>query len=200
MARQLGRETDLEAPRDGRLRRSTVTRENIVQALLELVREGELAPTAEQVAARARVGIRTVFRHFDDMESLYAELSAHVQAEVRPLLEESIPRGSLEDRARALLRRRIAVYERIAPFRRSGEIHRWRSQFLQREQLTVARHLREDLLQTLPELTRSDPPLVEALELVTSPEAWDRLRVQQRLGRERAHAAIERTVLALLQS
>ena len=33
-------------------------------------------PTAEDVAARARVGVRTVFRHFDAMESLYAAVNA----------------------------------------------------------------------------------------------------------------------------
>ena len=35
---------------------------------------------------------------------------------------------------------------------------------------------------------------------MTSFEAWDRLRTEQRLGRERAQAAVERAVLALLDT
>ena len=39
--------------------------------------------------------------------------------------------------------------------------------------------------------------LVEALDQATSFEAWDRLRNDQRLGRPRARAVMERTVRAL---
>jgi AcrR family transcriptional regulator len=51
------------------VQRGARNRAAIVAALLELVGEGELEPTAEQVAERACVGTRTVFRHFADMES-----------------------------------------------------------------------------------------------------------------------------------
>ena len=44
---------------DGRLQRSERSREAIVQALLSLVREGAPRPTAERVAEKAGVGIRT---------------------------------------------------------------------------------------------------------------------------------------------
>lgn len=44
--------------------------------MLELVREGDISPSAELVAARADVGLRTVFRHFKDLDSLYREMSA----------------------------------------------------------------------------------------------------------------------------
>ena len=53
---------------DGRVLRGARTRERIVDAVFELVSEGTVRPTAEEVASRAGVGIRTVFRHFDDME------------------------------------------------------------------------------------------------------------------------------------
>ena len=39
---------------DGRVQRGARNRERILDALLELVRAGELLPTAEQVAARAQ--------------------------------------------------------------------------------------------------------------------------------------------------
>ena len=57
-------------PRDGRALRSERSRRPIVEALFALVGEGVLQPTAQQVADRAGVGIRTVFRHFEDMDAL----------------------------------------------------------------------------------------------------------------------------------
>ena len=57
--------------------------------MLELVRAGVIAPTAEEVAARANVGLRTVFRRFKDMESLYVEMSLAISHKVAPLLDEA---------------------------------------------------------------------------------------------------------------
>jgi AcrR family transcriptional regulator len=55
---------------DGRVRRSERSRAAIVQALFELIGEGVLLPTADEVADRAAIGIRTVFRQFKDMDTL----------------------------------------------------------------------------------------------------------------------------------
>ena len=183
---------------DGRLRRSQRSGQAILEALLQLVGEGHVAPTAQQVAARAGVGIRTVFRRFSDMESLFAEMDARLQAEVAPLLLDGRPEGRIAERARALIRQRVALFERIAPFKRSGNLKRQRSPFLQDRHTALVRELRADLQRWLPELRRSPADLADALDLALSFEAWDRLRVEQRLSRERAQAAVERTVLALV--
>ena len=55
---------------DGRRLRSQVSRAKIVEALMTLVEAGQVDPSAEEVAATAGVGLRSVFRHFKDMESL----------------------------------------------------------------------------------------------------------------------------------
>ncbi len=60
---------------DGRRRRGLDNRGRIIAAMLEIIRRGETA-SAEQVAAQADVGLRTVFRHFQDMDSLYRESKA----------------------------------------------------------------------------------------------------------------------------
>ena len=44
---------------DGRLQRSERSRELIAEALYELMGEGDLGPSAQKVADRAGVGIRT---------------------------------------------------------------------------------------------------------------------------------------------
>ena len=52
---------------DGRRQRSARSRAAIIEASFELMQEGVLAPTAQQIAERAGVGIRSFFRHFEDM-------------------------------------------------------------------------------------------------------------------------------------
>lgn len=189
---------DADGAADGRVRRSERSRAAMVQALIDLVGEGVLQPTAQQVAARAKVGIRTVFRHFSDMDSLFAEIDERVRAQALPLLLGPHPDGSREIRARGLIERRIRLYEQIAPYKRSGNAQRWRSAYLARQHGELVRALRTDLLGWLPELRRAPADLVEALDAATSFDVWDRLRTDQRLGRERATAALERIVLALV--
>jgi AcrR family transcriptional regulator len=193
----LARQPGIEAT-DGRLQRSERSRERIAQATIELIREGDPLPTGERVAARAGVGLRTVFRHFEDMEALFAEMQGRVAREVLPLLEEPIPDGDLDQRIRAFTRLRSNAFERIAPFERSGAMLRWRSGFLQRTHEEMVRELRAQLLLALPELEAASPAIQHGAELLTSFEAWDRLRSVQGLGRERAQEAIYSALLSLL--
>ena len=172
----------------------------MVQALFDLVGEGVLQPTAQQVADRAGVRIRTVFRHFADMESLLAEVNGRVREHTLPLFQEGRSGGGLEERARALVERRVRLFERIAPYKRSGNLQRWRSRVVEREHAIMARKLRADLLAWLPELRSAKPETLEALDAALSFEVWDRLRTDQRLGRERARAALERIVTGVLTS
>src|SRR5438309_5937138 len=58
---------------DGRAARSVRTRRAIVDAMRALHHEGDLRPTAPRVAERAGVSLRTVWQHFDDLETLLFE-------------------------------------------------------------------------------------------------------------------------------
>ena len=191
-------ETGALARADGRVRRGERNRDAIVEAMFSLVGEGSLQPTAEQVAARAGVGLRSVFRHFSEMESLYAALDVRLRAEVAPIVAAGEPRGSAAARAREMLRRRVRLFERIAPYKRAANAARQRSPFLNAQHRALALALRGHLMRWLPELAGAPREVRGALELVTSFEAWERLRGDQRLSAARARAAIEAAVTALL--
>lgn len=185
---------------DGRARRGERSRRQIVEALLAAVGEGVLQPTAQQVADRAGVGLRTVFRHFEDMDSLFAEMDARLRGDALPLLGAPVSTGTVAARVRALVAARAALFERIAPYKRAGNVQRWRSPFLASTHRGLVRELRAGLLRWLPELAGARPELIEALDLALSFEAWDRLRSEQRLGVERARETLEHLALALLRS
>lgn len=184
---------------DGRLLRAERSHQAIVEALLELVGSGTPVPTAQQVADQAGVGIRTVFRHFSDMEKLFAEMSERMREELEPLLQGGPPGGSLKDRLQDLIRRRVQLYERIMPYWRSTEIQRWRSPFLEDQVRGDGRALRAELRRWLPELDQSSPDRLEALDAVLSIEFWRRLRSEQRLGFKRALASLEQTALGIVR-
>jgi len=169
------------ATTDGRVRRGERSDQAIVDAMIELVGDGILEPTAQQVAGRAGVGIRTVFRRFSDMERLFSEMSTRMQAEVLPVLLDGAPGGDLPERARALVARRVAFFERIARYKRAANLRRSRSPYLSARHVELVKLLKTELLRWLPELRRAPAALVDALELATSFEAWDRLRTEQRL-------------------
>lgn len=55
---------------DGRKLRRARNRQNVIIALLDLVRSGELNPSVADIAERAGVSHRSVFRYFDDLGDL----------------------------------------------------------------------------------------------------------------------------------
>lgn len=183
---------------DGRLQRSVRSRQRIVLALFSLIEEGELVPTGEQVAARAGVGLRTVFRHFEDMETLYAEIHGRLERVVHPIFATAVEAGPLAQRVAAFARQRANAFDRAAPFKRAGDVQRWRSAFIQDRHERTVRELRAHLRRVLPEVESASPAVQQALELVTSLEAWERLRSDQGLGKERAQEVVRDAVLALL--
>src|SRR5439155_11822488 len=152
-----------EAASDGRIRRGERSGQAILEALIGLVGEGVLDPTAQQVAARAGVGMRTVFRRFSDMESLLAQMGTRIEAESLPLLLGGDPQGDLTDRARGLVGQRVVFFERIAPYKRAGNVKRWRSPVVQDRHARLVRALRDDLARWLPELRRAPAVVAYAI-------------------------------------
>jgi len=187
-------DTAATAETDGRVQRGARNRGRIVAAVVELVRSGIPVPTAEQVAREAGVGARTVFRHFADMERLFAEVTASVVEEARPLFVAPLPDGSPEERARALVANRAVAYEHIAPFRRSATAIGFRSDFLQQHYAEFTRQMRAQLLDGVHELRDAPTEIIEAIDLLCSFEAWDRLRRIQQLEATRAAEVLASTI------
>lgn len=184
---------------DGRSLRSERSREAIVGAMTDLVGEGVLAPTAEQIAERAQVGLRSVFRHFNDLESLYAAMDAMLEARVQAEIDAGEPAGDLGRRLDGLVTRLARIFERIAPYKRAEALKRWQSAFLTERHAHFVRRLRAEARRWLPELDVSPDDVQQAVELALSFEAWDRLRSDQRLGADRARAVVRTALAALLE-
>ena len=192
---------DKAAPRvDGRRTRGEDNRRRIVDALCKLVERGRAMPSAEDVAAEAGVGLRTVFRHFADMETLYAEISERMVAVIRPIIAQPFTSSGWQEQLAELAERRSHVFERILPFKIAGDAHRAGSAFLTNEQKTIVKMQRESLRGVLPAKIIQDRARFDALDLVLSLESWRRLRTDQGLSVRDARAAVRAVVEAVTSS
>lgn len=180
------------AQTDGRRRRADVNRQRIVEAMIALVREGEVLPSAEAVASRAGVGLRTVFRLFSDMDGLYREMHAAMIERLTPIFHEPLGEGDWRFRLSALIARRARLFEDMLPIKSAADAHRYQSPYLQGEHQELVRLLRQILTFVAPEPVRTDPLLMDALDLALSFESWRRLRYDQGLEPERAEAVMRR--------
>lgn len=185
---------------DGRRLRSDASRERIVAAMLDLVREGAVSPSAEQVAERAGLGRRTVFRLFKDMEQLYAEMHAAMLGRVQRIVAEPIEGADWRARLQAMLERRARLFEEILVIKTAADAHRHRSKFLQAAHTELNQMLRELMSFLLPRDIKADRLLLEALDGVLSLDLWRRLRMDQRLSPEEATAVWRRLIAALLDT
>lgn len=186
------------ADSDGRRARSRSSRRRIVAAMVELIEGGDLMPSAARVAEEAGVGLRTVFRHFDDMDTLYAELSATIAARVMPVATAPYDGADWRADVRELARRRARVFETMLPFRLAANLKRYQSAFLMAEYGRVVTIERELVLRLLPDAVKADRIRVETLIAALSFQTWRALRHDQGLTAEDAGAVTAHMVAALL--
>src|SRR3954452_3943719 len=100
---------------DGRAARSVRTRRAIVDALRALHHEGDLRPTAPRVAERAGVSVRTVWQHFEDLETLLVAAGQR-DLEIARSFVTAIDVGlPCADRVRLLVEQRARMFEAMAP-------------------------------------------------------------------------------------
>ncbi len=191
-------DTEPEAGLDGRRQRSERSREQIVEALFALIRAGEMAPRAAAVADAAGVSLRTVFRHFEDMESLYRVMAERMEAELMPIVLAPFEAPDWRGRLSELLSRRADIYERVLPLRVAASVRRFQSPFLMDDYRRFLRLERTGLASILPAAIRADRTLFSALEMVTGFQAWRRMRQDQGLSPAETEAVTRAIVERLL--
>jgi AcrR family transcriptional regulator len=187
---------------DGRVRRGAENRSALVEALVALYEEGELTPTAAQIAQRAGVAVRSVYGHFGDVETLAAEVSERQWQVHGRLMDSAAISGSLPERTDVLVARRCELFEAIAPVRRAGMLHAHRSETIAANLRRLARRLRTQVAQTFaPELERPESSTVlDAADLLLAWESWERLRVQQGCSPARARRVLAEALVRLLDT
>jgi TetR/AcrR family transcriptional regulator, regulator of autoinduction and epiphytic fitness len=196
-------ETAADAKIDGRRARGERARAAVLDAILDLLQEGDLKPTAERVAERAGVSLRLVFHHFLDLESLYAAAADRQFERLRPLMKPLPADGPFDERLEAFLRQRARLWERIAPVRRASLLLEPFSKAIG-GLLDAARALARDEvaevflgeIEKLPRTHRSE--VIAALDVASAWHTWEMLRRHHGLSVESARRVVAHMIAALL--
>ena len=107
---------------DGRSARSQRTRESVVDALLALLRRGNLRPTAKEIADEAGTSLRSVYVHFDDLEDLFCAASERQNFTIGRFLVPVPSDGPFEDRLASFVAQRSEIWEATAPVRAAAAL------------------------------------------------------------------------------
>lgn len=96
---------------DGRGLRRERNRDAIVEALLELCNEGHLDASAAQIAERAGLSARSLFRYFDDIDDLYRTVCQEQFDRVLAVSKiHNFGQGSTLEKVENLVDQRIRIY------------------------------------------------------------------------------------------
>jgi AcrR family transcriptional regulator len=176
---------------DGRHRRSERTRQTLIKAYLDLLREKQQPPTAPEIAKRAGCSARSVFERFSDILTL--SLAAADYSFEQATAEAAVPNldAELHIRLKSQVETRAAICEQWLPLWRA--LLRYHSAS---EELAIRiKRIRAAMVSRLalvyaPELsTLSDAEhsqLLVTLDVLTDFESWGRMREDHGLSVEAA--------------
>ena len=167
---------------DGRRQRSERSQTAIIEAALSLMDEGTLVPTAQQIADRAGVGIRSFFRHFADMDSLFLAADDMLLSSYEALFEVDDRTGALASRVARAIDLYGNAFEKLRPIILCTQAQLWRSPKLQENYAWHQKRLRKELELWLPEVAELPKDRREAVHAVASFSMWNRLREFQGLS------------------
>lgn len=197
---------DLTTPdiEDGRRARRDRNRDAVVDALLALYRDGQLNPSSDEIASRAGLSPRSLFRYFDDIDDLCQSAITRQQDQVRHLFEVEVPFDApVAERIAALVEQRTRLFDTIfaaalvarlrAPFQPMVAAHITDSRSYLRNQ--IKRLLKPELSALTPAAAAN---VLTAMDLLCSFEAFQLMRQDQVLSNAKIISTLIDTLKTLL--
>jgi AcrR family transcriptional regulator len=163
---------------DGRRMRRTRNRDSVIVALLDIVSEGELEPSVADIADRAGVSHRSVFRYFTDINDLVrTAIDFEVQRALPLAIIPDIGLGSLERRVDAWVDSRLRIYAATAEVSRVARLRSANipsiDDGMRAINEMVTGRLRQNFAKELDRLGADGGFVIDAAMVLTSFEAYD---------------------------
>jgi AcrR family transcriptional regulator len=191
-------------PVDGRTARRDRNRELVLDAVIELFTEDQLAPNAADVAERSGVSLRSVYRYFEDHEALVRAAIARHAERIAPLIDvPDVGVGPLAERIDRFVDQRMRLYDTAAPTVRATLL-RAPGNALLGEQIERVRTRLSEQTEAMfaPELAAMAPPqrraAAAAVDTLLQFESAEHLRVRLGLSTGQAADVLRRSLTALL--
>lgn len=189
---------------DGRRARGLRTRDAIISALLDLISGGDVAPTAQRIADRAGVSVRSVYQHFADVEGLYADAAARTYEWVREAAKDVDPALGVEDRVDAFVEDRASTLEALLAFHRAVRLMEPTSDRVRNYRLAMEKWEKDRVGKVFAsELRAMNPPergaVLAGIDVLSSADSWDHLRRNGQSARA-ARQVLRSGILCLLKT
>lgn len=184
---------------DGRRARSVVSRSRIIKAIVELVAEGDPDPSATTVAERTGISLRTVFRHFEEKDSILHAIDDLLVAAYQPVFAAPYRSDGWKDRLFELIERRCAVNEAAAIFRISAVMERYRSPFVAEKYRRLYAAEKRMVDAVLPTELQTSTNAGREVLIACSFDSWRLLRQDEELSADQTIAAIKQLISQILE-
>jgi len=190
---------------DGRSLRRERNRQDIVNALLDLIENGETEISAALIASKAGLSERSIFRYFDDVNDLYRSVcDLAFSKEIEYALIDDAGVGSLDTKIENFVNQRVRIYtmnEKIAPAARSFAF----KNPIIKNQLVVGRKLlRTQIIKHFAEeLSAFDKQqqqvAVAIIDSLTTFEYYDMMRSDQKMSVQAVKSVLTESIRKALQ-
>ena len=190
---------------DGRSLRRERNRQDIVDALLGLIENGESEISAALIASKAGLSERSIFRYFDDVNDLYRSVcDLAFSKEIEYALIDDAGVGSLDTKIENFVNQRVRIYtmnEKIAPAARSFAF----KNPIIKNQLVVGRKLlRTQIIKHFAEELsvfdkQQQQVAVAIIDSLTTFEYYDMMRSDQRMSVQTIKSILTESIRKALQ-
>jgi AcrR family transcriptional regulator len=190
---------------DGRSLRRERNRQDIVDALLGLIENGETEISAALIASKAGLSERSIFRYFDDVNDLYRSVcDLAFSKEIEYALIDDAGVGSLDTKIENFVNQRVRIYtmnEKIAPAARSFAF----KNPIIKNQLVVGRKLlRTQIIKHFAEELsvfdkQQQQVAVAIIDSLTTFEHYDMMRSDQKMSVQTIKSVLTESIRKALQ-
>lgn len=163
---------------DGRILRSQKSQSVILNALIKLINTGNYYPTAEEVAKESGIAIRTVFRQFDDMESLLMKVDELINHKLINDEKEIKLNSPLIARLELIIEERLHYYNKYENIMIATITQLPKYKILQKRYPEYQRLLRKRTEDIIPEILTLKSNNQELLDATLSFGFYQRLKFQ----------------------
>jgi len=194
----------MSAAEDGRHARRDRNRLAVVDAMLSLYAAGNLDPSSDEIAERAGLSPRSLFRYFEDLDDLVRVAISRQHERLLPTSALDVSSaGALSDRVSRLVAQRVRLFDRIGFV---GIVSRVRAPFqpLIASELALSRSfLRRQIEQLFaPEMAQRGAAgaasAIATIDVLTSFESLHLMRGDQQLSGAQIEAALADAITKVL--
>ena len=190
---------------DGRSLRRERNRQDIVDALLGLIENGETEISAALIASKAGLSERSIFRYFDDVNDLYRSVcDLAFSKEIEYALIDDAGIGSLDTKIENFINQRVRIYtmnEKIAPAARSFAV---KNPIIKNQLVFGRKLLRTQIIKHFAEeLSAFDKQQQQAavaiIDSLTTFESYDMMRSDQKMSVHTIKSILTESIRKALQ-